>query len=149
MIEINNCEKAIDNIALLTKNLIKKNKHRNFDIAKIIFDSIFDTSYGTAPRLLNNGEILTYINVPNDDDFDIFHSLLFLRNQILKETGKRIWGLTFTLYPDGKHEIEYDYNVPEGFNEKGEWIGEEHNNEAVGEFFDNIRKIGTDDFELK
>ena len=47
---------------------------------------------------------------------DIYKFLLVLRDQILKETGKRIWGLTFTLYPDGKYEIEYDYNVPEGFN---------------------------------
>ena len=47
---------------------------------------------------------------------DIYKSLLVLRDQILKETGKRVWGLTFTLYPDGKYEIEYDYNIPEGFN---------------------------------
>jgi hypothetical protein len=149
MIEVNNCNKAIDNIALLVKNLIKINQHRNFDIVQVHFYNIFDTSYGTTPRLLNNGEILTYINVPNDDDFDIFDSLLFLRDTILKEIGKRIWGLTYTLYPDGKYEIEYDYNVPEGFNEKGEWVGEEYENGEVSEFFDNIRNIGTDDFELK
>lgn len=81
--------------------------------------------------------------------FELNDYIIFLRDTILKETGKRIWGLTFTLYPDGAYEIQYDYNVPEGFNEKGEWIGEEHNNEAVSELFDNIRKIGTDDFELK
>lgn len=81
--------------------------------------------------------------------FEVSDLIIFFRDNILKETKKRIWGLTFTLYPDGKHEIEYDYNVPEGFNEQGEWIGEEHNNEAVSELFDNIRNIGTDDFELK
>ena len=76
-------------------------------------------------------------------------TIISLRDQILAETGKRIWGLTFTLYPDGKYEIEYDYNVPEGFNEKGEYIGEECSNETVKSFFDNIRNIGTDESELK
>lgn len=87
---------------------------------------------------------------PNWEELDELYGItLSLRDQILAETGKRIWGLTFTLYPDGKHEIEYDYNVPEGFNEKGEYVGEECTNEAVSGFFDNIRKIGTDEFELK
>ena len=86
---------------------------------------------------------------PNWNKLDELHEItLSLRDQILKETGKRIWGLTFTLYPDGKHEIEYDYNIPEGFNEKGEWIGEQDFGE-VTEFFDNIRNIGTDEFKLK
>lgn len=149
MTSIYSYDKVIENISNLTKDLMDRNKQRNFNLARITFFEILDSSYGTSPRLLNNDEELNNFNIPKSKDYDIFHSLLFLRDTILKTTGKRIWGLTFTLYPDGKHEIEYDYNVPEGFNEKGEWIGEEHNNEAVGEFFDNIRKIGTDDFELK
>ena len=98
---------------------------------------------------MNGTEELGYIDIPKSQDFNIFSSILFLRDQILAETGKRIWGLTFTLYPDGKYEIEYDYNVPEGFNEKGEYIGEECSNETVKSFFDNIRNIGTDEFKLK
>lgn len=87
---------------------------------------------------------------PNWEEIDEFYkTIISLRDQILAETGKRIWGLTFTLYPDGKYEIEYDYNVPEGFNEKGEYIGEECTNETVKSFFDNIRNIGTDEFKLK
>ena len=149
MRELNNCDMAIENISGFAQSLIDKNKHRNFNLAKVNFFEIFDSSYGTSPRLLNGDEELTYISIPNDDDYNIFHSLLFLRDTIFKETGKRIWGLTFTLYPDGKHEIEYDYNVPEGFNEQGEYIGEECTNDEVSDFFDNIRKIGTDEFELK
>ncbi|MDD5358717.1 MAG: hypothetical protein PHI79_03380 [Sulfurovaceae bacterium] len=90
-----------------------------------------------------------YYEIPTEIVRKTFNALESLRDQILAETGKRIWGLTFTLYPDGRHEIEYDYNVPEGFNEQGEYIGEECANEAVSGFFDNIRKIGTDEFELK
>ena len=149
MIKINNYNHAIENIISYTKKLMDKNKHREFNIAKVTFFEIFDSSYGTSPRLLNGTEELGYIDIPKSQDFNIFSSILFLRDQILAETGKRIWGLTFTLYPDGKYEIEYDYNVPEGFNEKGEYIGEECSNETVKSFFDNIRNIGTDEFKLK
>ncbi len=55
-------------------------------------------------------------------------AILLLRDNLLKLTGNRIWGLTFTLYPDGKFEIEYDYNKPEGYEETDEVItGEEIN----------------------
>ena len=42
---------------------------------------------------------------------------LFLRDEHLRTTGQRIWGLTFTLYPTGKFKIEYDYNKPEEYDE--------------------------------
>ncbi|MCD4756896.1 MAG: hypothetical protein K8R39_01350 [Arcobacteraceae bacterium] len=101
----------------------------------------FETKFG------NDTEI-KYFKLGFDNTFEINDITILLRDQILKETGRRIWGLTFTLYPDGKYEIEYDYNIPEGFNEKAEYIGEQDFGE-VTEFFDNIRNIGTDEFELK
>lgn len=42
---------------------------------------------------------------------------IYLRNDHLRATGKRIWGLTFTLFPDGKFDIEYDYNKPDEYDE--------------------------------
>lgn len=52
----------------------------------------------------------------------------YLRDHLLQTTGNRIWGLTFTLYPDGKFEIEYDYDKPEDYEETDELItGEEIN----------------------
>ncbi|MBT9160804.1 MAG: hypothetical protein DDT26_02100 [Dehalococcoidia bacterium] len=71
----------------------------------------------------------------NDDKFPpanmviaCHHALLFLRDHILRTTGQRIWGLTFTLYPDGQFKIEYDYNKPEGYEESDEVItGDEIN----------------------
>lgn len=54
--------------------------------------------------------------------FDASDALLFLRDHLLATTGERIWGLTFTLYPDGKFKIEYDYNKPEGYEETDETI---------------------------
>jgi hypothetical protein len=56
---------------------------------------------------------------------------LFIRDDILKATGKRIWGLTFTLFPDGKFEIEYDYNKPEDYEETDELISGEEINESL------------------
>lgn len=48
------------------------------------------------------------------------NALLFLRDELLHTTGQRIWGLTFTLYPDGQFNIEYDYNKPEWYDEEEE-----------------------------
>jgi len=42
---------------------------------------------------------------------------VFVRDQLLQTTGRRIWGLTFTLYPDGKFNVEYDYNKPPNYEE--------------------------------
>ncbi|VTU37600.1 hypothetical protein H6CHR_05008 [Variovorax sp. PBL-H6] len=47
---------------------------------------------------------------------------LYLRDDLIKTTGQRIWGMTFTLYPDGKFNIEYDYNMPEGYEETDETV---------------------------
>lgn len=41
-----------------------------------------------------------------------------LLDDLLRTTGQRIWGLTFTLYPDGKFNIEYDYTKPEWYDEE-------------------------------
>lgn len=48
---------------------------------------------------------------------------IFLRDDLLKENGQRIWGVAFTLYPDGKFDIEYDYNKPEDYEETDELVG--------------------------
>lgn len=54
--------------------------------------------------------------------FEVSDASIFLRDNLLARTGERIWGLTFTLYPDGKFKIEYDYNKPEGYEETDETI---------------------------
>lgn len=45
---------------------------------------------------------------------------LFLRDHLLRTTGQRIWGLTFTLYPDGKFKLDYDYDKPANYEETPE-----------------------------
>ena len=58
----------------------------------------------------------------------VSNAIFFLRDNLLHTTGQRIWGLTFTLFPDGKFKIEYDYNKPDGYEETDEVItGDEIN----------------------
>ena len=56
------------------------------------------------------------------------NAVTYIRDYWFKSEGDRIWGLTFTLYPDGKFEIEYSYDKPEDYEETDEVItGEEIN----------------------
>lgn len=55
-----------------------------------------------------------------DSSIDTGSAAIFLRDEHLCTTGQRIWGLTFTLYPDGKYDIAYDYNKPEDYDDSGE-----------------------------
>lgn len=61
----------------------------------------------------------------------VSEAVLFLRNNLLATTGQRIWGLTFTLYPDGKFNIEYDYNKFEDYQETDEAITGEEINQSL------------------
>lgn len=58
----------------------------------------------------------------NDAMWEGLDAARFLRDNLLSTTGDRIWGLTFTLYPDGKFNIEYDYTKPEGYVETEEVV---------------------------
>lgn len=55
--------------------------------------------------------------MPFDAIFDTNDAAIFLRDEILQAKGDRIWGLTFTLHPDGKFKIEYDYDKPANYEE--------------------------------
>ncbi|MCG9060154.1 hypothetical protein LH452_14795 [Laribacter hongkongensis] len=61
---------------------------------------------------------------------------IFLRDNLLATTGDRIWGLAFTLYPNGKFNIEYDYNKPTDYEETDEVISGSEINESLS----NIRE---------
>ncbi|MBN7822463.1 MULTISPECIES: hypothetical protein [Gammaproteobacteria] len=49
---------------------------------------------------------------------------ILIRDDVLQKNGQRIWGLIFTLYPDGKFNIEYDYSKPEDYEETDDIVGE-------------------------
>ncbi|WP_139214122.1 hypothetical protein [Atopomonas hussainii] len=42
---------------------------------------------------------------------------IYLRDDLLEKDGSRIWGVFFTLYPDGRFNVEYDYNKPDDYEE--------------------------------
>lgn len=65
-----------------------------------------------------------------------------LRDDLLRTTGQRIWGLTFTLYPTGKFNIEYDYNMPEGYEETDEVITGDEINASLGQLTGQDKKPG-------
>lgn len=64
-------------------------------------------------------------NIPVDD------ACFYLRDDLLQKTASRIWGLTFTLYPTGKFNIDYDYNKPEDYEESDEQITGAQANESL------------------
>ena len=43
----------------------------------------------------------------------------------LEAGGQRIWAVVFTLYPDGRFDVEYDYNKPENYDEADELVAGE------------------------
>ncbi|PIE46577.1 MAG: hypothetical protein CSA42_07770 [Gammaproteobacteria bacterium] len=113
-----------------------------YEIATILYRSVgteeWDKLNLTTDILQNNcSSLITFLSISSniryfqisfDDVFILNDSLILLRDLMLKEMKERIWGLTFTLYPDGKFEIEYDYNKPEDYEETDEVItGEEIN----------------------
>lgn len=54
--------------------------------------------------------------------FEINDACIALRDETLRTTGQRIWGLTFTLYPDGKYDIVYNYNKREDYDDSHEEV---------------------------
>ncbi|WP_413459746.1 hypothetical protein [Herbaspirillum huttiense] len=58
---------------------------------------------------------------------------LFLRDDFLRRTGERIWGLNFTLFPDGKFDVEFDYSKPTDYEESDESISGIEINQSLQE----------------
>lgn len=69
--------------------------------------------------------------------FELSAAIINLRDGHLRATGKRIWGLTFTLYPDGKYNIAYDYNKPEDYDDSGEEVSTP-NSSPVGDLLGGL-----------
>lgn len=57
--------------------------------------------------------------------------IFFLRDNLLATTGDRIWGVDFTLFPDGKFNVEYDYKKPEDYEESDDVIDGEEINQSM------------------
>ncbi|MEJ7137372.1 DUF6882 domain-containing protein [Amphibiibacter pelophylacis] len=105
----------------LATYLVEFVENRDWDVAKAHF-SIFS-------KMVRANQWLLYADLEEKKGgftknpeamWDGLDAVLFLRDEILRTTGRRIWGLTFTLYPDGKYDIEYDYTKPDDYDDSNE-----------------------------
>lgn len=88
----------------------------------------------TETSLVHAGQVeLKGVDWPSSS-IDPGGAALFLRTALLKTTGQRVWGLTFTLFPNGKFNIEYEYNKPEGYEETDDVITGEEVNDSLRSF---------------
>ena len=86
--------------------------------------------------LVSEGEVDEKGDLPPEEICDFsMRAAEYLRDNLLQTTGHRIYGLTFTLFPDGKCKIEYDYNPPEGYEETDETF-------TLGEAIDRLEEMG-------
>ena len=95
----------------------------------------------TADILIDNASSISFIihdkgNEVNQElsfktVFIINDLLIELRNIILHSTGNRIWSIVFSLFSDGKFQIEYDYNKPEDYEESDEIISGDEINQSL------------------
>lgn len=95
-----------------------------------IYSRMTETSYS---RWSCDGEVADDRSPSGKAIIEGSRAALVIRDDLLQATGRRIWGLTFTLYPNGKFNIEYDYNKPEGYEETDDVIaGDEINRSLRG-----------------
>lgn len=124
--QLDNVESAYKALAHYVLAFVGK---RPWDSAGCKID-IFATMARGSQWLSHEGEIDEFGGFEEDQAalWDGLDAALFLRDDLLRATGQRIWGLNFRFYPDGKFNIEYDYNKPEGYEETDEIIsGDEIN----------------------
>ena len=117
---------------LLAKELMEFISNDNWDIAssKIsIFSRMTETSYQRRSEevVIENDRFPSLMTAGSAS-----RAALFLRDNLLSTTGQRIWGLTFTLYPNGKFNIEYDYNKPAYYEESDDVITGDEINQSFG-----------------
>jgi hypothetical protein len=69
-----------------------------------------------------------------DESIDATGAAFFLRDEMLKTTGNRIWAMTALLYPNNEIKITYDYDKPKDYVEPSE------NDEPVN-VFESIERM--------
>jgi hypothetical protein len=114
--------KVEDAYAELARSVLDFVKNRPWDegVCKCaIFNKMASSSWWLTigTNLVKDG-----LDWPNKS-IDSGGAALFLRDSLLKATGDRIWGLTFTLYPGGKFKLAYDYAKPADYENTDEFAG--------------------------
>ena len=129
LIHMNTVEEAYQELA---KSVLDFIGERAWDLG-VCTSTIYSKMASSSKYLIANNVKNTKALGWPDSSIDTGGAALFLRDDLLRTTGQRIWGLTFTLFPDGQFKIEYDYNKPEGYEESDEVItGDEINASLAG-----------------
>ncbi len=89
--------------------------------AQVEIETVWKKSTSTSYSRSFNGETIVNDRFPSlEVSGPAADAACSLRDYYYKTTGQRIWGLTFTLHPDGKFNIDYNYNRPEWYTEEDE-----------------------------
>lgn len=114
----------------LANSLLSNMSSESWDKIILTADILRDNASSISFILYDKGsevsQELTFETV-----FAINDLLIELRNIMLHSTGNRIWGLLFTLYPDGRFEIEYDYDKPDDYEESDDIISGDEINQSL------------------
>lgn len=68
-------------------------------------------------KLLEGKKEMPKRSSPMAIDIKVCKAALFLRDDLLKTTGDRIWGLTMSIDNQGKFNIAYSYEQPEAWKD--------------------------------
>ena len=76
-----------------------------------------------------------------DTSIAVSDAATFLRDHLLQTTGQRIYGLSFTLYPDGKLSLDYDYERPADYDDSEDTISLDEALSSLGQAAKGVRVI--------
>nr|WP_315848335.1 DUF6882 domain-containing protein [uncultured Rhodoferax sp.] len=110
---IDSAHKATEELSKALLDFVHGREWSSAELQAQVFEqAVFSScSYRSGEIIVSDG-----LDWP-DSTIDTSSAAFFLRKEHLRTTGKRIWGLIFTLYPDGKYDIAYDYNKPEDYDD--------------------------------
>jgi len=113
---------------ILAKELLEFIGNNNWDKAVSKYEIFSKMISKERSFFIDNKEIWDGEEISKEVRTNASNAAYYIKDSLIENQGDRIWGLTFTLYPNGKFEIEFDYNKPEGYEETDEVItGEEIN----------------------
>ncbi|GGM03475.1 hypothetical protein GCM10010099_19580 [Streptomyces cinereus] len=113
---------------ILAKELLEFIGNNNWDKAVSKYEIFSKMISKERSFFIDNKEIWDGEEISKEVRTNASNAAYYIKDFLIENQGDRIWGLTFTLYPNGKFEIEFDYNKPEGYEETDEVItGEEIN----------------------
>jgi hypothetical protein len=132
MKQFSSVEQAYQDIARYVLSFIDG---RQWEKANCTF-KVFDKMATANQSFFHNGieEKKGGFSKDNGAIWDGLDAAIYLRDDMLKTTGNRIWAMTILLYPNNEIKITYDYNKPKDYVEPSE------NDEPIN-VFESIERL--------